>query len=192
MLLPVKKTLTLCSLNRLLLAIYLIALLALLMLPIEGPQFRFLNIRTDKWMHFALFGGFAVFLRWNLASNPRAVFISISAAFVLATATEVAQGLIEYRSANLWDLMAGFIGSTLGAVGIQRFMSSTIYSKSDGLIVAILGLMIIGFFALADVIGMGDPKQFGILQMVGVGLGTLIASGGFWVYREAARNKSRP
>jgi hypothetical protein len=52
------------KLDRILLAIYMIALLGLLMFPIAGPEFRLLGIESDKWLHFALFGAFVAL--WHL------------------------------------------------------------------------------------------------------------------------------
>ena len=178
--------------DRILLAIYLIALLGLLMFPIGGSEYRLLGIRVDKWMHVALFGGLAVFLRWNLSTNRYAVFFSIGAASVVAAATEVAQGLVTYRSAELWDLLAGVLGATLGAVGMNRIVSSRVPDKLVGLIVAILGLMVGAIFVLADVIGVGTNDIFGTVQMVGAALGALITVGGVGVYVRGLPVESRP
>ncbi len=180
------------KLDRLLLAIYLIALLGLLMFPIEGPNFRLLSIGADKWMHVALFGGLAVLLRWNLSANRHAVLVSVGAAFVVAVATEVAQSLVAYRSAELWDLLAGLLGAMLGAVSMNRIVSSPVPKKSVGLLVAILGVMVSALFVLADVIGVGKSNLFGTLQMAGTALGALITVGGVGVYVKGLRGESRP
>ena len=50
-----------CKVDRLLLTIYLIALLGLMMFPIVGPENRILNIGIDKRANAALIGGPAVF-----------------------------------------------------------------------------------------------------------------------------------
>ncbi len=188
----VKATAALWKLDRLLLAIYLIALLGLLMFPIAGPEFQLLSIGADKWMHVALFGGLAVFLRWNLSANRHAVLVSVGATFVVAVATEVAQGLVAYRSAELWDLLAGLLGAMLGAVSMNRIVSSPVPEKSVGLLVAILGLMVGALFVLADVIGVGKSNLFGTLQMAGTALGVLITAGGVGLYVKGLRGVSRP
>ena len=46
---------TLWKLDRLLLAIYLIALLVILMFPIPGSEYQLFSVGVDKWMHAALF-----------------------------------------------------------------------------------------------------------------------------------------
>lgn len=170
------------KLDRILLAIYLIALCGLLMYPIAGPQVRLLSIGSDKWMHAALFGGLAMLLRWNLSANRAALIVSIGVAFCVAAATEIAQGLVAYRSADLRDLLAGLIGATLGAVSMSAFVSFVVLQKRIGLLVATLGLMVATFFGLADVTGVGKSSQFGALQMTGMGLGALIAAGGVGAY----------
>lgn len=187
----VKTAVALLRLDRLWLAIYLIALLGLLLFPISGPVFRFLDIPADKWMHLALFGGLAVFLRWNLSANRHVVLVSIGAAFVVAAATEAAQGLLAYRSPELWDLLADLLGATLGALAMNRIVSSPVLVKMAGLLVAALGVAIGTFFVLADVIGVGYNSLFGPTQMVGTALGVLITVGGVGVYLKGVRFESR-
>jgi VanZ family protein len=187
-----KGTVSLWKLHRVLLGIYVIALLGLLMFPIAGPEYRLLNIGTDKWMHVALFGGLAVFLRWNLAATRHAVLVSIGAAFVIAVATEVAQGFVAYRSAELWDILAGFLGAMLGAVTMNRIVLSPVPEKPIGFLVGSLGLMVAVLFVLADVIGVGTSNRFGTVQLAGTVLGGLITTGGIWVYVTGLRNESHP
>jgi len=179
------------KLDRILLAVYLIAMLALLMSPISGPNFKILGFGIDKYLHFALFGGLAVFLRWNLAARRLAVLIAVAAAFVVAAATEIAQGLIAYRGAELFDLLAGLFGAVLGAVGTNRIMASPAPGQLIGIIVTIVGLSLSALFILADMIGVGDPYQFGTLQMAGTALGAVVTAGGIVVYRTGKRAESR-
>ena len=133
---------TLWKLDRLLLAIYLIALLVILMFPIPGSEYQLFSVGVDKWMHAALFGGLAVFLRWNLSADRHAVLVSVGAAFVVAVATELAQGLVVYRSAELLDLLAGLVGAILGAVSMNRILSSPMPEKRVGLLVAALACIL--------------------------------------------------
>jgi len=168
--------------DRILLAIYLISLTALLMFPIAGPGFRFLGIQSDKWMHVLLFGGLAILLRWNLSATKHALVYSLGVAFVVAAATEVAQGLVAYRSAEVLDLLAGLLGSILGAMSVHQLLLSPRLQRWFGLLVVTLGLMIAAFFLLADVIGVGDARHFGAVQVAGMALGALISAGGVKVY----------
>jgi VanZ family protein len=188
----VKGVAYLWKLDRLLLALYLVALSGLLMYPFAGPEFRLLSIGFDKWMHFALFGGLAVFVRLNLSASHHAVLVSIGVAFVFAVATEVAQGMVAYRSAELLDLLAGLLGAMVGAVSMNRIVSSSVPEKPVGCLVATLGLMVGALFVLADVIGVGTSNLFGTVQLAGTALGVLITAGGVWVYVKGLRRESRP
>ena len=179
------------QIDHLLLALYLMALMVFLMFPIAGPDFRFLGMESDKWMHVALFGGLAMLLRWNLAQNSRPLFASVGAAFVVAAVVELAQGLLAYRSAELWDLIAGGLGAIVGATTVDRIMLSKAVQRMLGLLVVMLGLMVSVIFFLADVIGVGDTSQFGLIQFAGMALGAFIATGGVKVYIIALRDGNR-
>lgn len=187
----VNSILTRWKINRLILVMYVMALIGLLMFPLGGPDSRLLGVSSDKWMHVALFGGLAVLLRWNLSANRHAIFVSIGAAFAVAAATEIAQGLVAYRSAEFMDLVAGLLGAVLGAMITDRILLSAVVQRLLGPLVVILGLMIGAFFLLADVIGVGNSAQFGTLQIAGTVLGALIAMGGVRVYSIGLRGRSR-
>lgn len=170
------------KLDRILLAIYLIALIGLMMFPVSGPDHRYLGIGIDKWMHFFLFGGLAVFVRWNIHSNRYAVTSAIGGAFAVAVMTEIGQGLVRYRSAELMDLWAGLLGAALGAIVMNHIVSSPVPEKPIGILVGLLGVMVGGLFALADVIGVGSNALFGPTQMAGTALGIVITAGGILLY----------
>lgn len=174
--------------DRLLLAAYLVALLGLLLLPIPGQSRVFLGIGADKWMHVVLFGGLAVFLRWNLSASRAAEWSSIGIALVVAIATELAQGLVAFRSADLWDVVAGLLGAVLGTFGMSEIMSSLVPERSVGLLISILGLTICALFVFADVIGMGGNPSFGLLQLMGTGLGCILIAGGVGIYLRGRRS----
>jgi hypothetical protein len=177
------------KIDRLLLGIYFLALFGLLMFPVVGPGFRLLGFGSDKWMHIALFGGLAVLLRWNLSDNRHAGLVSIGVASAIAVLIELAQGLVEYRSAESWDALAGLIGAFLGATGAAKILLSPIPQRLLGLFIVVLGLMVGVLFLLADLIGVGDTNQFGPTQMVGISLGTLIVTGGVGVFLTGARGE---
>ena len=166
-------------------------MLALLMTPVYGPSFKFLGFGIDKYLHFALFGGLAVFLRWNLAARRFAVLIAVAVAFVVAAATEIFQGLVAYRTAEFLDLLAGLFGAILGAAVTNRIMSFPAPGKLIGIIVTIVGLSLITLFVLADMIGVGNADQFGALQMAGTALGAVVTAGGVLVYRAGTRIGTR-
>lgn len=187
-----KMIAVLSKLDRWLLGVYLIALFGLLLFPIGGSRIQLLGIGADKWMHAALFGGLAIFLRWNLGARRHAVPLSIGLAFVVAFASEAAQGLVSYRSAEWWDLVADLVGATLGALSMNRLVASPFPEKSVGLLVAVLGVMVATFFVLADVIGVGETNYFGRKQMAGTALGALITLGGIAVYLRGLNGESCP
>lgn len=168
--------------NRILLAIYLVALLGLLMFPFGGLGFRILGIGFDKLMHVAMFAGLAALLRWNLSASRYTTFAVIVTASMVAAATEVAQGFVSYRSADLWDLVAGILGAALGAVIMNRILASRVADRSVGLVVVVLGLMVGASFGLADVIGISSNNTFGATQIAGTALGALIAIGGIGIF----------
>ena len=186
-----KAAVALRKLDRIVLATYLVALMGLLMFPFAGPDFRLFGVESDKWMHAALFGGLAMLLRWNLTANRHAVFVSVGIAFSVATVTELAQRLTTYRSADVWDLLAGLLGAVFCAVFMDHIVSTPVLAKSVGFLVVILGLMVGAFFGLADVIDVGKSDQFGPLQMAGMALGALIVMGGVRVYSIGLRGRSR-
>jgi len=168
-------------LDRLLLALYLIALFGLLLLPISGVGSRFINMGGDKLIHIALFGGLSVILRWNFSATRNAVFKTVAIGFVIAAIAEIAQRLVAYRSAELSDVAAGIVGAILGAVVMNRALQPGTYDIFVGLVIAVLGLMVGALFVLADVIGLGTNNHFGPVQAAGTGLGALIIGGGAWV-----------
>jgi len=175
------------KIDRILLVGYLIALLGLLLVPISSSGYRLLGIGADKWMHAALFAGLAVFLRWNLTALPRASTLTIGLALIIAVITELAQGLVDYRSAELQDVVADLLGAMLGTAMLNRVIRSEAPEVTIGLLAALMGLMVGGIFALADFIGVSSNRQFGTLQLLGTMLGMSIFLGGFLVYKRGMR-----
>ncbi len=55
-------------------------------------------------------------------------------------------------------------------------------SKTAGLIVAVGGVLVALFFALLDVIGLGNPARFGYYQIGGTVIGVLILIVGLVIY----------
>lgn len=60
-------------------------------------------------------------------------------------------------------------------------------SKTVALLVTITGLLVALFFALADVIGVGNPARFGSKQMGGTMVGALIFIVGLVIYLRQRR-----
>jgi VanZ family protein len=177
------------NLNRDLLAIYLIAVLGLLLLPISSPNYALLGIKADKLVHIALFAGMAALIRWNISKTRHASVITV--AFVLLTIlfTEAAQRFIAYRSADWADVIAGSIGALFGVVAMNRIMSSASPEKLIGVLVAMLGAMIITLSLLVDLMRQHGQHRFGPFQFVGTILGILLVVGGTAVYFKKFQNK---
>ena len=174
----------LLRLDRNLLTVYLVALLALFLLPISGPQFSLLDIESDKWTHVGLFAGLCMLVRWNLESVPKATLISVAATVMFAAAIEGIQSLLAYRSAEWADLLAGSVGALLGVAVTNRVLSSSAPDKPFGILIIILGIMAGVISALADVIGVSRQDQFGPYQLAGIVLGVVIVAGGIRVYKK--------
>jgi hypothetical protein len=178
------------STDRILLLTYLAALIGLLFFPIGGPDFRWLGLDSDKWMHIVLFGGLAVMLRWNLVEFRRAFLISVGVASIFAALTELVQALIVYRSAEFEDFLAGALGALLGGALAHFVLSSDKLQRLFGLIVSVLGIMIGILFLVADLIGIGDGSRVGLIQIGGMAFGSLIALGGASMQLREMRGRS--
>ena len=60
-------------------------------------------------------------------------------------------------------------------------------SKTVVLIVTIVGLLVALFFALADVMGVGNPARFGSKQSGGIVVGALVFIVGLFIYLRQRR-----
>lgn len=173
----------LCQPNSILLAIYCVALAAVMVLPVDADAGDLLDIGMDKWAHLALFGGLAALLQWNLGVGLRAMAIAFVATSFFAWAIEIVQGMLAHRSASMMDLAAGMLGAILGAATTNRVLRFERPERIIGIGVAVLGAIIGAIFTMADVIGVGDASgRFGALQAGGLSLGLLIAAGGLRVF----------
>jgi len=178
------------STERILLLIYVTALIGLLFFPIGGPDFRWLGLDSDKWMHFVLFGGLAVMLHWNLVEFRQAFLISVGVASIFAASTELVQAPLVHRSAEFQDFLAGLLGALLGGAFAHFVLSSVTLQRLLGLIVSMLGIMIGILFLVADLIGIGDADRVGMIQIGGMAFGGLIALGGARMQLREMRSRS--
>ena len=62
------------------------------------------------------------------------------------------------------------------------------FTKTTGLIVAVVGVLVALFFALLDVIGVGSTARFGYIQITGVVVGVLILIAGLVIYLRGDRS----
>jgi hypothetical protein len=198
------------NLDRHVLIIYCIALLALMLLPVAERNFRLLGIGSDKWVHVALMAGCSMLLRFNLAANSRGTLISIGVTVLIAAGIEVAQGLTGYRDPEWGDVLAGFVGAVLGALVMNRILASPTPNKLVGMLTIGLGVMVAFVSILVDVFRASDagrhgrmlaqfgsghslfaPGQshFGPMQVAGTVLGALLIVGGVLLYRKRLTGK---
>jgi VanZ family protein len=101
-----------------LLTLYLIAVFGLTLTPVPEPPDAPQSF--DKVVHFGLFGFLAVLVNWNLWwARLRASAAALAAAAV-AGLIELLQGPIPYRSADVWDFVAGTAGAIAvgGVIGL--------------------------------------------------------------------------
>ena len=178
------------SLNRDLLAIYLIAVLGLLLLPISVPNYAVIGIKADKLVHVALFAGMASLMRWNISGKRYASVLTLAFVLFVILFTEAAQSFMIYRSGDWGDVIAGSIGALFGVVAMNRIMSSASPEKLIGVLVSILGAMIITLSLFVDLIRPNGQYHFGPAQIIGTILGVLLVAGGTAVYFKRLQNKS--
>ncbi len=101
-------------LRRLALILYSVAVLVATLAPLSGDVYDFAS-GLDKLAHVFLFAGIALLLLWNADSVSRAASATVLALTVgFAAAIEIVQGLLWYRSGDLWDLVAGCVGALIG------------------------------------------------------------------------------
>jgi VanZ family protein len=97
-----------------LLSAYLIVVFGLTLTPV--PQTPAAPGMFDKVVHFVLFGGLAWLVHWNLLlTHSSRTLAAMMGAGAVAGLVELVQGPIPYRSADVWDFVAGTLGA--GVVG---------------------------------------------------------------------------
>jgi VanZ family protein len=102
--------------RRAILSIYLFAVLAVMLAPIDRQLPLHSIDWVDKAVHFTLFVGVAVLGYWNF---PRPLLVLLFAG-AFATGIELLQATVPYRTMDMWDAVAGVLG---GAAGVGVFLS---------------------------------------------------------------------
>jgi VanZ family protein len=103
----------LSNIRRTLLIAYIVGLLAVTLAPVPGSVYP--PSGFDKLVHVGLFGGLAFLIMWNLNSWRRITVVeALSLTVVAAILIEVLQGMLPFRNADTWDLLAGTVGALLG------------------------------------------------------------------------------
>lgn len=109
-----------------LLILYIAALLFLCLANFGGmdvPPRLFLNIPTDKIVHFLMFAPFPViawlFIKARIRSQVkwfRMLVVLFVAGGLLALLTETLQGMTDYRSKDYFDALADMVGVLIGCI----------------------------------------------------------------------------
>jgi len=100
--------------RRLLLALYVLALLGVTLTPVPGSAYP--PSGFDKLVHVILFGGLAFLISWNVGAQRRAISAleSLGLTVVAAVVIEAVQGVLPFRDADAGDFVAGAVGALLG------------------------------------------------------------------------------
>lgn len=84
----------------------------------ERPDFADFPL-ADKWTHMVMYGGLALVIwgeylwRHRKPNIQRAVMFGYLAPVALGATMELVQGLLPYRSCDIWDFIANTLGATL-------------------------------------------------------------------------------
>ncbi len=108
-----KRILKSQTLRRTAFGAYLTLTLVLLFTPVASGLPSDYFTWFDKVVHFVLFAGLALLGYWNLGSITLVVLFAVA----LAGGTELLQGLLPYRSTEIWDFLAG-AGGALAGIGV--------------------------------------------------------------------------
>ncbi len=108
--------------RRILLAVYVVALLALMLAPLPESAYQLASAKgLDKAVHFALFGGLAVLLYWNLKpSGTPTLWRVVGPSGFMAALVELLQAPLRYRTADIWDFVWGLAGSLVAYLLVRR------------------------------------------------------------------------
>lgn len=100
---------------------YVAFTMTLLFAPVTGSLPSTFFDGFDKVVHFGLFMGIAGLGYWTVPSLRLAIAFGV----VMAGGTELLQGPLAYRTADLWDFLAGSGGSLAGgwtAMVLKRWL----------------------------------------------------------------------
>ena len=97
--------------------LYLLVVVALLVSPMDGTGIRltdhFLGIRTDHYIHTALFIPFLIFAR--LLYPKTSFFVPFFLGIFFCSICESLHYFLPYREFSMYDYLANLTGLTLGA-----------------------------------------------------------------------------
>jgi VanZ family protein len=96
--------------RRAILLAYLLAVLVVMLAPLDGQLPLHTIDWVDKAVHFALFVGVALLGYWNY---PRPLVVLLFAG-VFAAGIELLQATVPYRTMDMRDAVAGVLGAAAG------------------------------------------------------------------------------
>lgn len=107
--------------RRIILGLYVVAVLVLMLAPIRQPRLVRSIPDADKIVHAALFGLMAAVFWWNLAARRRGRAVwAVALATAFACAVEILQAFVPYRSSDPLDAVAGLVGAVVAALVLVR------------------------------------------------------------------------
>lgn len=105
----------------LLLLAYVVALLAATLAPLPRTAYEFTSsLEIDKAVHVVLFGGLVVAILLTVRRRGSA-WPAVWASVAGAALVEILQLPLSYRTADVWDFLAGAVGAVaVGVVAARR------------------------------------------------------------------------
>ena len=108
------------------LGVYGIVVMILLLAPVTDESMADVVIWFDKWIHFGLFGGMAFLGYWVVHAPVRVTMFATA----VAALAELLQGPLSFRSADVWDLVAGAVGAAAGVL-VARVAAQQYHKRID-------------------------------------------------------------
>jgi glycopeptide antibiotics resistance protein len=103
------------AIRRIVLAVYLAVVLTATLAPLSGGMYVAVA-GLDKLVHLCLFAGVAFLVYWAQKSAGEPLpGTAVILASGLAGLIELIQSLLQYRSGDVWDFLAGALGAIFGA-----------------------------------------------------------------------------
>ncbi len=91
-------------------------LFSVIKLPMVTCGVKVISLGLDKWIHSACYAAFTLVLLWELGKNmqkTKAVVLAATISFSIGVLMELLQHLLDYRTANPYDIVANILGVCL-------------------------------------------------------------------------------
>ena len=105
-------------------------LITLLVIPVPPTPPQTTGLQLDKVIHVYLFGGYVLGWWWALRRQPGVLLRGLAIGLGTALGTEIVQGLLPWRSAEPWDLVADATGVLL-ALALTRLPTPARWARME-------------------------------------------------------------